>query len=517
MPGNGTTPRAPDPLLTMSFRPRTSIRARIFRQTVLIETFSILLLGGLSFFVSTTVLTAMQLDPGRLLIDPQNVGFTILGLTGLLVLFGFLLSVLLSRQISAGIHELARKAHAIRTDQWAFPETIKSGDEIESLDHIVAHLAERLRLAYRSLEHRMLVTAEGLRRETAIDATILESIEYGVLVVDTQGTISESNPSAARLLGIAREQLMGAPLVHTLPLLARHAELKDDEHPVTHALRGEHYHSHPIDHLRLVRKDQTFLPISLVAAPLTSNGERFGAIIVFQDMTEERQIDYMKSEFISLASHQLRTPLSSIRWYAELLSSADSKTMSDDQKAYITEIAASSQRMANLIEALLHVARIESGVLVPEKQTVDLADFVRNMSKEWGLMAQEKGIALETHIGDGGFSLSTDPVLLQIAVQNVLSNALKYSLKGGSVTLSLARRNQSVEFTVTDTGIGIQEKDAERLFQKFFRGHNARTMDTDGNGLGLYISRAVMTALGGSITFSSEAGKGTTFCITLTA
>ncbi len=511
MPRSDAVHRA-DPFLLTDFRPRTSIRARVFRMTMLTATFSVLLLGGISFFVSTQFLEAVQLDPDVLFVDPRSVGFTILAVTALLVAFGLLLSALISRQITGGIRELSAKALGIRTDRWAFPQTVHSGDEIESLDHIVAGLTDRLRVAYRSLEHRMEVTAEGLQRESALDSAILDTIEYGVLVTDDKGVITEVNPAAERLLLHTRADLLRSSAEQSLLLVTKREE---EKHPVLQAMSGARFHSRPADHLRLVRHDQTFLPISLIAAPLLTDGRQFGCVIVFQDMTEERQIDYMKSEFISLASHQLRTPLSSIRWYAEMLTSADQDRLSEEQKGYAKEIFSSSVRMANLIEALLHVARIESGVLVPEPREVDLTSFVRQTCTEWEGMASEKGLTLVADAPSGPLSALTDAVLLQIILQNLLSNALKYSPKGSHVTIGLRNEGGRTVLSVSDTGIGILPEDQGRVFQKFFRGKNARAVDTDGNGLGLYISRSVAQTLGANFDFESRPNEGSTFRVAL--
>jgi signal transduction histidine kinase len=223
----------------------------------------------------------------------------------------------------------------------------------------------------------------------------------------------------------------------------------------------------------------------------------------------------MKSEFISLASHQLRTPLSSIRWYAEMLTSGDNTCLSEEQRGYVQEIFTSSVRMANLIEALLHVARIESGVLVPEVHPVDLTEFLRQTCDEWQGMVREKGLTLTLSLPGHPIKTETDTVLLQIILQNLLSNALKYSEKGKSVAVSLVMQDAEAVISVTDTGIGILTEDQERVFQKFFRGKNARTIDTDGNGLGLYISRSVAKTLGADFSFVSKSGEGSTFRVSL--
>ncbi len=257
--------------------------------------------------------------------------------------------------------------------------------------------------------------------------------------------------------------------------------------------------------------------MALTVAPLLSGKKLEGAIVVFQDMTEERQIDYMKTEFISLASHQLRTPLASIRWYIELLDGDEKKSLSADQKSYFEEIGKASGRMANLLEALLHVARIDSGAITPDFQDINLRDLIVQMNEEWIILCREKGVKFEMNLPDPTIAIRTDPVLLQIVLQNFITNAVKYSPRNREVHFRSRREGTKLIFSVQDTGVGIPVDEQKRVFEKFFRAHNVRKLDTDGTGLGLYISKAIAERLGGKIFFESSEGKGSTFTLILPA
>lgn len=435
------------------------------------------------------------------------IGLVLLGLSGVLGFF-------LARQLTLPLSELSQKVMSLRPGHWLFRRSIRTDDEVQMLDEVVADLAQRLKSTYDHLEEQVAERTEELRRQYVLDRTILQSIEYGVIVVDAKGIVTDVNPAACMLLQARSERLIGAAGNDALQVFER--KKQRGSHPLDEVLKTRAtFRSHPASHVSVLRADQTLLPVTFMAVPLLKEETLIGAIAVIQDMTEERQIDYMKSEFISLASHQLRTPLSSIRWYVEMLSSEKQSRFSKDEQAYLAEISTASKRMANLLEALLHVARLEGGALVPEMQSVDLGLVVRQISDEWIVTAKEKGFTLSVSLPQKKIPIVTDPILLQIIVQNLLNNAMKYSPASKDIQLAVNVDAHSVSITVSDHGVGIPMADQKRVFEKFYRAHNVRNLDTDGNGLGLYMSRAIAENLGGKIFFASEEGKGSTFTVEL--
>jgi PAS domain S-box-containing protein len=436
---------------------------------------------------------------------------------GLLLLFiaAFFASVL-SRTVTAPLARLSASMQALQPGHWQFNRSVHTGDEVEVLDAVTDDLTTRLRDTYNHLEEKVEERTEALHKQFALDRAILDTIEYGVVMVDTQGRITDINPAALHLLQWKRNDVVGHMGTDILVYMQHKMKITKENHPLQVVLQHHtNFRSHASKHPSLLRANQTILPVTLVITPLLQDDRLLGAVAVFQDMTEERQIDYLKTEFISLASHQLRTPLSSIRWYVEILSE-NKKNFTDDQISCFAEIDTASRRMAHLLEALLHVARLDGGGLIPEEKEVDLVEVLHQMMSEWEMLAKEKGIVFSVAFPFQSLTIHTDPVLLQVVIQNFLANALKYSTSGNGIRLGIRENtNEAVSIFVQDSGVGIPMSEQKRVFEKFFRAHNVRQMDTDGTGLGLYMSKSIAEKLGGTITFESEEGKGSTFIFTL--
>lgn len=239
----------------------------------------------------------------------------------------------------------------------------------------------------------------------------------------------------------------------------------------------------------------------------------FEAKTLFHSIKEERRVDQLKTEFISLASHQLRTPLSSLKWYAELLS--EEKGLTKDQKDYAKEMVFAVRRMNNLIDSLLHTAQLECEEIVPRMGKVTINILMRNLTKDLKMFAEEKEIEISVHLPKKTIVLHTDAALLGVVLQNLFSNAVKYTDPKGKVGVHVEEKENAVQIIVSDNGIGIPKKDITRIYQRLFRASNVLKIDTNGNGLGLYITKMVIDSLGGTIAVKSMVGKGTTFTVTL--
>jgi signal transduction histidine kinase len=271
------------------------------------------------------------------------------------------------------------------------------------------------------------------------------------------------------------------------------------------------------NHTVLVTKNGKKIPVADSASPLIDDeGKVVGAVVVFRDVAKEREIEQAKNEFVSLASHQLRTPLTSIKWYSELLLDKDEGTLTESQKEYALEIQAAMVRMNDLVASLLDVSRLDLGTFVIEPIMADLTVIMKEAAHEqMPTFVQKK----QHFIFDESKVIPPiliDPKLMRIIVQNLLSNAHKYSPEGSTITLSLEKeKNGSYVVRCADTGYGIPLVQQGSVFKKLFRADNIRTLDVEGTGLGLYIIKTIVDAAGCSITFTSEEGKGTTFNITI--
>lgn len=260
-------------------------------------------------------------------------------------------------------------------------------------------------------------------------------------------------------------------------------------------------------------------PISVNIAPVyNSNKTLTGAVISFRDVAEEAEVDKMKNEVVSLAAHQLRAPMTSIRWNVEMLLRDEVGKVPDNQKELLQDVYDSNTRMLKLINDLLNIARLEEGRVRVEPVAIDLKQAVQKVIHEYAPQAKDKSCSVELISGKGVSArpiVKVDPGLVHEAIKNYLTNAIKYG-KGEScaITVMIEKGVRDYKISVHDNGIGIPAKEKKKVFQKFFRTDDAGALDPLGSGLGLYIVRMIAKLSGGRVGFNSGKG-GTTFYLTI--
>jgi len=358
---------------------------------------------------------------------------------------------------------------------------------------------------------------ENLEQENIKNEAILANIGDGLIIADKDRKVTLVNTAAERILGWEAHELLGTcwpderftvtddfthPVsVETLPIVKALNERQTQKTALTNAL----YYT---------RKNGARFPVAITASPIIVNDDVIGVIVVFRDITNDKEVDKAKTEFVSLASHQLRTPLTSINWYTEMLLAGDAGKTTDKQLKYLSEIYRGSQRMVNLVNSLLNASRIELGTLkiIPEK--INLHHVFDSVLNELAPLIEEKRLKI-TKQYEVVPEIDLDPNLIRVVFQNVVSNAVIYSYEDGSITLGLEAKEDHVLATVKDTGYGIPLDQQEMIFTKLFRADNVQQLDTNGSGLGLYISLSIIEQAHGKIWFDSEPQKGSTFYITV--
>jgi two-component system sensor histidine kinase VicK len=261
-------------------------------------------------------------------------------------------------------------------------------------------------------------------------------------------------------------------------------------------------------------------PLAFTAVSLWEGNNIIGSVILFRDATEEKEIDQAKDEFVSLASHQLRTPLSTINWYAEMLLDQDAGAITPEQKDFLEEIYNANKRMTELVSALLNVSRLDLGTFALDPKPADIVALVKEVLQDLKALTQKNEIRIAEQY-EKIPTVNIDKDLMRIVFQNLISNAIKYSPRGGliAVEIGLSRgkqgRKKHLAICIRDSGYGIPKTAQKKIFTKLFRADNIKTKITDGNGLGLYIVKSIITHSGGTISFTSEENKGTSFFITL--
>ena len=325
------------------------------------------------------------------------------------------------------------------------------------------------------------------------------------LMIKRDGTITNSNNAALRLFGVEQGMLEGK---HVFAML----EGEDLQHFsfIPARVRSGNYINDEV--ARVMHSDASFRWVLLSTFPFGRNNE---AMMTLVDITKQKEIEAAKTEFVSLASHQLRTPISSMKWNVELLTSDKFGPVSEKQQKYITKIERGLVKMNNIINDFLDASQLELGTFATQPSEVHLRTFLDDIADEFVERVEQKRISFVKQYGEEDLSLTIDEHLLHMVVSNLSSNAVKYTPEEGSVTLAYQTTQSQLIITVSDTGMGIPIAEQENLFGKFFRASNARESVTQGTGLGLYIVKKAVEHLGGDITFVSEANQGTTFTIKL--
>jgi PAS domain S-box-containing protein len=353
------------------------------------------------------------------------------------------------------------------------------------------------------------------------DEALLSSIGDGVIASDEHGDIMFMNKAAEDMLGIKSEQAIGKPYDKVLIMENEKGEaITKDKDPVNAVLSSgkKMVTASASDGLNVIyyaKPDHTKFPVAVTVAPVVLDGKTIGAVDVFRDITIERQIDKSKSEFVSLASHQLRTPLTAIKWYSEILLQGKSGKLLPKQKKYLDEIYHGNERMIKLINIMLNISRFEAGRIKINPLPTDIKKLLLDIINEQKFDIKKKKQSVTLECQDNLDKMTIDPDLMRLIFQNLVSNAIKYTPDKGTITCKAEQKKDSnkVLFTIQDTGIGIPQNQHKRIFEKLFRADNAFPHDPEGNGLGLYAVKMAVEGMGGRIWFDSKQNEGTTFFV----
>jgi PAS domain S-box-containing protein len=353
----------------------------------------------------------------------------------------------------------------------------------------------------------------SIRESREADA-LFNSMGDGAITTDEFGRITRVNKPALKMLGFYKNEMIGQPFLKVvLAETFEGSKINVIDRPITQAfLTGMPV----LNKMNYRTKKGVLLPVDVTVSPLMFDNKPVGAIEIFRDISLELEVDRMKSEFISLASHQLRTPLSAIKTYTHMLSDGYMGELNEAQKASLDTIINASNRMNELISTLLNITRIESGTIAVNPKFVNLDNLLKEVLPELNLMADTKAINFRVRVGSkDSLRIKTDSLIVKEVITNLVSNAIKYTPDNGQVSLAIKPRARDILIEVTDSGWGIPDSAREKVFTKFFRGSNIIKKETSGTGLGLYLVKGLLDALGGKIWFKSAEDKGTIFFISL--
>jgi two-component system phosphate regulon sensor histidine kinase PhoR len=339
--------------------------------------------------------------------------------------------------------------------------------------------------------------------------TLYDNSPTPFFLIDDAGVIAFPNKATLRFLGGTQEECSVANLFHFI--------VSDGERNRSELLKSKIESGVPVLGEEVTvcnfKKKNFRARLSIFSLPTTSK-TRFRHTVTLLDVTQEYESEQMKTDFLLLASHQLRTPTTTIKWYTDYLLGLKNDVVGGIVREYLGEIYKGNERMMDLIRTLLTVSRIEMGTLEPKYEKVKLHELVEDVCGELASNISQRGTIIHKE-NTGNDEVVTDRTMMRVAIHNLLTNAIKYTPEKGEVFISLSCEQKTCSFGVRDTGCGIALSDQGRVFQKMFRAKNAKKMSSHGTGLGLFLTKSFMEKLGGTIDFVSTEGKGTTFTLTI--
>lgn len=501
----------------------------------------------------------VEIDSGVAFVATKNMTMGVLIMLAIVFLILILEIFLIVQRFIVPVKKLHDASDRITQGDFDSKVDIKTGDELESLADEFNQMAAKLKKDQLELKQytvgleaavvektkdlqdkvddlnkireAILNVAEDaeeekqrtIRERDKIDA-ILHSIGDGVFVVDQNLKVVVVNAVAAKMSGYKAEEILGTRYTDKLKFIFEDTGKINDEF-VKKALETKTVQE-MANHTVLIDKFGNKTQVSDSAAPLLdSRGRATGCVVVFRDVTKEWEIDKAKTEFVSLASHQLKTPPTAIKWLTEMLLENKKDKLTKKQKEYLNDIQDKNEQIIKLVNALLDVSRIELGTFAVAPAPVDVNLLVRGVIKGLELNIGAKDLRVTEKYAAKKLVMSTDANLLQIVIQNLLTNAVNYTPKKGRITVEVALKQKgnifgkrtvtddSAVFTIADTGYGIPKAQQDRIFTKLFRADNAREKFAGGTGLGLYIVKSIVGSFSGKVWFESEENKGTTFYV----
>lgn len=450
-----------------------------------------------------------------------------------------LISLFFSRALVRPIYKLKEGIDIITQGDLDYRVDLVSNDEIGDLSLAFNQMTEAIQDSRKEIDKKVrsqtkeiinkskeledqqsailnvLEDVEEEKEKTALVARDLEKFKLAVdnvyshiVITDKDGVCIYANKSVERITGFSIKEVLG----QKVGTKKNWGGLMDDEfyHKLWRTIKVE---KKPFSgEVKNKRKNgEEYDSFAIISPILDEHGHVKFFVGIERDITQEKMIDRAKSEFVSLASHQLRTPLSTINWYAEILLAEDAGKLNKEQKEYLKEVYKGNQRMVDLVNALLNVSRIELGTLAVEPEATDLVDLAESVLNEIKPQIDKRKQNVVKKFGKNIPKIVLDPKLMRIVFQNYISNAMKYTPEKGKIEVAITKKGKEVLISVKDNGMGIPKNQQDKIFSKLFRADNVREKETDGTGLGLYIVKSVIEQFGGKVWFESVENKGTTF------
>lgn len=369
----------------------------------------------------------------------------------------------------------------------------------------------------------------NLRDEKLKSEIILNTIEDGVVLLDEQKTIQLFNPGASHITGWQAEEARGLDFRNVIKIVDEKEESYTEKKSPFNRAYKEGATIRDNKAVLVTRSDKR-IPISLSVSPLMdANKQVRAAVAIFRDVSQERKQEEQRAEFISTASHEMRTPVAAIEGYLSLALNDKVSTIDTRARGYLEKAHTSTQHLGQLFQDLLTSAKAEDGRLTSHPQLIEFGKFVEQLAQDLRFAAEKKNLPVELIIGSHNagatgsttgrmvrpfYYVNVDPDRMREVITNLFDNAVKYTAEG-KISIGLTGNNDVVQIYIKDTGPGIPREDIKHLFQKFYRVDSSATRTIGGTGLGLFICRKIVELYNGKIWVESDTGQGSTFYINL--
>lgn len=439
-----------------------------------------------------------------------------------LLIFGLwffvFLRVLLAHSIPDALPDLALLLTTVILGVFLIRSILKEVKHREELQAVT----DELKTLNNTLEDRVAERTRELHRSKSHVEQVIENLTAGLVEYTSDFTIVRINRAAEELLGVRREEVVGKRFdqKNAPSAVASLYSVLFPETAEGYAKPSQQPQGARLEEATIASPERRDLQLTTAPIPTLEGGKKglpaqAGFITLIRDISREKQIDRSKSEFLTIAAHQLRTPLTAIRWSLKLFLDGGAGRVSKPQREILENADHAGGNMLKIINDLLNAVHIEEGRFGFRFKDGDLPRLVREIGLQFQAVARSRDIALTLNAPEQFPPVRIDAEKMRMVIQNLIDNALKYTLQGGSVVLSLSAEGPVARLTVADTGIGIAASDRPRLFTKFFRTKRATEMFTDGSGLGLFIVKNIIDGHGGTIAITSGEGLGTTVTIDL--
>ena len=357
----------------------------------------------------------------------------------------------------------------------------------------------------------------------SLNELVLQSIHEGVIIVGPEGNIHLANPAACLLMGRSDDEILDVYYDSVITLLDKTGNrISEARNPIGQALKNQDFKEETRD-LDIVAADSNRnTPVSIIITK--SAGDKPVLIVTFRDIAQELREEHERTDFISTASHEMRTPVASIEGYLGLALNPSTATLDDRARQYLEKAHENSKHLGRLFQDLLDTTKLDDGQIVPHPEPVEIVDLVKKIADAQIPKIKEKGLGYQFGSGavdqqlSGGKHIeqviyaNVDSDFLTEILNNLIENAIKYT-PAGWVTVNVRADNYNVQIVVQDTGIGIAREELNHVFQKFYRVDNRDTREIGGTGLGLYLVKQRVEAMNGRIWAESQLGNGTRFIV----